>query len=417
MYHALDIGYDSRGLVDLVYEYQDETRGMKRHGSRSYMFIDEISSVTDWQKAIKYLWDQGSLRGCTVIATGSHAADIRKSPESMPGRRGETDDVLDKVMSPMSFAEYAALTDPSLGRLMSDKLGGRGGRRNLLESVLAGTLPPAHADLSLHMDGLNRCLYNYMLSGGVPKIVDAYWGAKSISDTLLGDYRSSMTREFGYLRMDEGAVLQLVKSLLRTAGRPVTWSSLTKNTEIGSEASVIRYVKNLGDMMYLHVLYGYDHESKGALYRKSKKVCFLDPFFHHVLSLWANGPESDDWLDRFVGQARSRGILAEGIVASHLLRMSFARSRHKLMYHPSNFLYHWRCGGSRKVDFVYNDRRGAELPIEVKFQSRITRRDLDGVINFKKRAGAASGIVLTRDKFSAGGECLMIPAAAFLILV
>ncbi len=79
---------------------------------RLYLFIDEVSSVKDWQKGIKHLWDMGLLENCSVILTGSHSLDIRNASERLPGRRGSVKDVLDKILLPMKFTEYVETKKP-----------------------------------------------------------------------------------------------------------------------------------------------------------------------------------------------------------------------------------------------------------------------------------------------------------------
>ncbi|MEM3697900.1 MAG: AAA family ATPase [Candidatus Bathyarchaeia archaeon] len=49
----------------------------------AYLFIDEVSMLAEWQKAIKLLIDSGKFRECTVILTGSHSIDLRKGSESL----------------------------------------------------------------------------------------------------------------------------------------------------------------------------------------------------------------------------------------------------------------------------------------------------------------------------------------------
>lgn len=69
------------------------------------------------------------------------------------------------------------------------------------------------------------------------------------------------------------------------------------------------------------------------------------------------------------------------------------------------------------MDLIYNDGLGTEIPIEVKFQKRITKRDLDGIINFKKRTNTDSALLLTKDRLSVEKECVMIPVSMLLLLI
>src|SRR3990172_2459228 len=45
------------------------------------IFIDEITSIRDWERAIKRAYDQGSLRKTLLVTTGSRAADLRHGAE------------------------------------------------------------------------------------------------------------------------------------------------------------------------------------------------------------------------------------------------------------------------------------------------------------------------------------------------
>jgi len=53
------------------------------------LFIDEVSAVPNWERALKRIADRGQLRNVLVITTGSKAADIRRGSERLPGRKGK----------------------------------------------------------------------------------------------------------------------------------------------------------------------------------------------------------------------------------------------------------------------------------------------------------------------------------------
>ncbi len=72
---------------------------------RLALFLDEVSYVDRWQRAVKHLWDLGLLQGVTVIVTGSHTLDVRRGAELLPGRRGERADV-DHLLLPLDFRSF-----------------------------------------------------------------------------------------------------------------------------------------------------------------------------------------------------------------------------------------------------------------------------------------------------------------------
>jgi predicted AAA+ superfamily ATPase len=53
------------------------------------LFIDEITAISGWQKAVKRLADGGTLRNVLLVTTGSKASDIQRGAELLPGRKGK----------------------------------------------------------------------------------------------------------------------------------------------------------------------------------------------------------------------------------------------------------------------------------------------------------------------------------------
>lgn len=61
-------------------------------GDRKYLFFDEICSVKNWQREILHLSNKGLFENCSILITGSHSMDIKYSGETLPGRRGGSED-------------------------------------------------------------------------------------------------------------------------------------------------------------------------------------------------------------------------------------------------------------------------------------------------------------------------------------
>ena len=110
LYCVMDMTQDPRDVVNVIETYMEQIARRAPEGRR-YLFLDEISSVPDWQKGIKWLVDTGNLRGCTVLATGSHSIDLRNAAERLPGRKGDINGTHDKILMPMKFSEYASVLD------------------------------------------------------------------------------------------------------------------------------------------------------------------------------------------------------------------------------------------------------------------------------------------------------------------
>ena len=87
-----------RHIVELVAMYAPGTRVRR-------LFIDEITTVADWETAVKRLVDRGVMRGILVVTTGSRATDIRRGSERLPGRKGRLVRT-DYLFCPVSYKDF-----------------------------------------------------------------------------------------------------------------------------------------------------------------------------------------------------------------------------------------------------------------------------------------------------------------------
>jgi len=416
MYYAFDIESNPKELVALIKNYFDNTK-RQRKGDRCYLFLDEVSSIKNWQKGVKRLWDQKRLENCTVIATGSHSVDLKLSTEKLPGRRGDTDDALDKIMLPMKFSEFVSLVDPELKTIIKNNFLSTSNRTVLFEKISNGEIPPILEKIQAYLSELNQYFLDYMLTGGIPKAINQYVETGRIKEGTYTDHLNAILGDLVTLNKNENTFRQLVENIVKSIGWTSSWRSLRKDTDIGSENTVSQYGGTLEDMFIVSILYQYDSEKKKALYQKEKKIHFEDPFYFNVLNSWISNSESFETSQKFMETTENQGKLVEGIVANHLIRLAFLRSQKKQSFVHSNYVYYWKYGKDNEVDLIYNDGMGIEIPIEIKFQNKITNRDLDGIINFKRYTGTKNALLLTKEKLSVERECVMIPIPIFLLLI
>jgi predicted AAA+ superfamily ATPase len=115
LYFPCDAIETPKQLFTAIDNYLSQQR---KTGQWAYLFIDEVSMLIEWQKAIKLLIDSGKFRKCTVILTGSHSIDLRKGSESLSGRRGKIERLKygtpDKILLPAKFSEYIETLEPKL---------------------------------------------------------------------------------------------------------------------------------------------------------------------------------------------------------------------------------------------------------------------------------------------------------------
>lgn len=416
MYYAFDVDNSPKDLINVVTNYLDNTKRQRKDG-RCYIFLDEISSIKEWQKGIKKLWDLGKLQNCSIVVTGSHSIDLRAATERLPGRRGITDDTYDKIIPPMKFSEYVSSIDADIGKLITTHLQSNSSRQRVFGKLLKYEIDKRIDELQPYLPELNRYLEDYMITGGIPKVIDEYLKKRVIPKSVYTTYLNVILGDLSNLDRNEAFFSQLATNVIKCVGWPTSWRSLQKDTDIGSPSTVINYVSTLEDMFVLSVFYQYDSQKKRALFEKDKKIYFHDPFFLHSINGWLNNRDPFELAESFIKDPANQGALVEGIVGDHLIRLAFAMSQNKQVFNYSNAIFYWKYEKQQEVDFILNSAPKMEVPIEVKFKNSITNRDLDGLINFKKLTGVNSALLVTKDQLEVANECVKIPAAMFLLLV
>src|SRR6266566_3947383 len=65
-YYPFDLSRSPQDLVDILKVFLENTK-VQRRENRTYLFLDEIAKIKDWQTGIKRLSDQNRLYNCTII--------------------------------------------------------------------------------------------------------------------------------------------------------------------------------------------------------------------------------------------------------------------------------------------------------------------------------------------------------------
>lgn len=415
-YYTCDLVDNPRELVNTVNNYLDNIRPDAKQ--RAYIFLDEISSVRDWQRAIKNLSDTGKLANITVVLTGSHTLDIKKAYEKLPGRRGDLTDVPDKILLPMKFVEYVETLNEDIRNVISKlRLIEFANRKRILLEISQGEIPEEIKELSLYSKEIGSLFGNYLLTGGIARVIDEYLRTGQISEGVYRTYIDVVLGDIAKWNKKETYLRQIIRRIMESNGNPVGWNTLKQGTDIASHNTVADYVDTLKDSFVIFYLNFYDISRKIPLYQKEKKIHFYDSFFFHALRGWIGGQDPFSASIDFLKSSQNLGILTESIVGSHLIRLAFNISQQKQLFDYENVLFYWKSGKDREVDFVIKLDDKTAIPIEVKYQTDITKSDRYGIIDFQKSSGNKGGILLSKDRMEANGKIVTLPIWLFLMLV
>ena len=418
MYYSFELENSPRDVVNVINDYLTRAKFSKKY-PRRFIYLDEISNVKDWQKAIKKLKDQGKLKGCTVIATGSHSIDLRHATELLPGRRGITShETLDKILPPMKFGEYVPTIDKEIEKeIHSNFLLSSKHRFSIIRKLAEGEIDDSLLEIAAYQNELDKHLSNYLITGGIPTSIDAFLKNGSIEEGVYQIYLDAMTGDLRKAGRDVSYMTQLMPNIIDSLGTPTSWMSLKENSDMGSHHTVEDYVKILAEMFVLSVFYRFNAAENKPKFDGLKKIYLHDPFFLHAINGLISQKDPYDLSLKYLDNPKFQSQLIEQIVSDHCIRLAFNLTPKKAMFDYHSSVFYWKSSKTkREVDFIVRDNESL-LPIEVKYQNEIKKDDYYSLIDFKKTTGIDKAIMLTKNDLREESEATLIPVSLFLLLV
>lgn len=397
MYYTCDNIDDYKELVELLETYLDHIKKMGLQKEMLYIFLDEVTSVRDWQKGIKYLVDTGKLSQACMVLTGSNAADLRKGVERLPGRRGKIESP-DKIMLPLTFRDYVSLINPGLFARLADRLEG-GVDIFALDQTAFKTL----LSLRPHLGELAILYEQFLITGGFITAINAYFPEHEIGYAVYERYQQWLRGDISKAGRSERTARQILHELITIAVSAFGWETIAKKIGVATHKTVSEYIETMEDSFVLKTLYQIDINTRRPRIKKLKKAYFLDSFIFWSLWGWVdNWLAYDDNVSRALTSTDMKARLTEQVIANELFyrfdRSDWLNSR----------VFFWKNGG--EIDFIVK-REKVLLPLEVKYQKNAGSPDLRTI----KRLGFKLGILISVDKLEMEDGFVIIPAGLFLL--
>lgn len=363
-----------------------------------FVFLDEVTKVADWHRTLKGWYDR-RLPLKFAITDSSLAAVKSGIAQSLVGRAAI------HVVLPMKFVDALMFQD---GREefndMSLTL-----RDALVAGVRSGS-PTSFFDACRAVQGrlaprertILARLRAYLFSDGYPELLrQTDWSAlaRRLREYLDLVFARDLLRLF---EIRNPRALSALVGLLadQTAGR-FEYTGLAKNVGISVDA-LREYLDYLEDA-FLIIRSEFHTRSRASRLRKQKKIYFGNVGLANTLT--GNvGPQ-------LLEDSGYLGRLVETLVADHCKRLLSSLEPGR---DPQ--LAYWRNYRGQEVDIVVRIA-GRPVPIEVKYQTRITGSDRRPVIDFlEEEKDTPFGMVVTRDSLRLEEDILEIPLHLFLLL-
>jgi predicted AAA+ superfamily ATPase len=267
------------------------------------LFIDEITAVKDWTKALKALLDSGELRQTLLVTTGSKAADLRHGTERLPGRKGKLARTA-YIFTPLPFAEF--------------------------KRVCASALPADHL------------LPAYLIAGGSPPACAAVAATGRLPDYIIEMVRDWVYGEFAAGGRSRAMLLGVLECLYRFAGTPAGQSKLAREAGLANNTVAAGYIDMLSDLMCVASSFAWDADRKRSNRRhpcKFHMTNLLVSMAWHPRHIRTPG----DYLALPDG---AQGAMMEWAVAQECWRRAALRGDEM-----PELMHYWQ-GGDHEIDFV-----------------------------------------------------------------
>jgi predicted AAA+ superfamily ATPase len=200
------------------------------------IFIDEITAVVDWERAVKRAYDEGHLRRTLVVTTGSRARDLRRGSERLPGRKGRLARN-DYIFLPVSYRQFHQACSAELG---------------------------------------DKTWIAYLLSGGAPLAANDIYQFERIPDhfvTMIRDWMLGDVVASGRSRLALGQVLS---ALFRFGGTPVGFAKLAREAGLANNTVASGYIEQLSDLLCVIPQWQWNAERGRYEFRKPCKLPFVN---------------------------------------------------------------------------------------------------------------------------------------------
>ena len=372
------------GLKEFLFEIEQFSQDLDKT-KPFFLFIDEITYVKDWPRAIKSLADAGFFAHGSVLISGSDTCLLKDAMVAFPGRRGKASRQ-DFHSFPLSFYEYVALKKPKL----ASALGGI--RQSFMQDF---HLDPDILDLPVHSGPLRQLFSDYLLTGGYLPAINDYAIEKTIHAATYNTFSQWIIGDFIKRGKSEQSLREIIRALLLRLSKQVTWHSFVNNLSIEHHQTIADYFELLKRMDVIVILPALRENKLSPAPKKAKKICFCDPFVLHVLAGWANDQNSFYQAKNTLNQASDlRNTLVEGVITS--------------LFNRGRAAYYIKAEG--EVDLALIQGRKI-VPIEIKNSLVLNKKDLKQIIKYKQGLIGYAGEAIGSFEHL---QVLPIPLLAFL---
>ncbi len=364
MYYSFDTSRNFEEISDVIDTF------IKVSKAKTFLYLDEVSFVDEWQRAIKSFLDSNKSLNSILHITGSSSINLKK--ELMPGRNIKFIEFM-----PISFKKFLI----SFG---SDDL------RQFLEKNDVGDLDAAIGlteKLMVYFEEIDRLFKIYLNTGGYPDAIFDYIANNYVRDSIYDIHWNAFVSDISKANKSVEIATAVIYGLIESYSSRVNLSKIAQMEGIKSHVTVREYIEVLDDLFVAKSIFPV--AEKKYVFRKDRKVYFNDPFLYNLFAKKLN-----------IIDKNAESKIVEGLIFNSLYRFV---NKDKQLSEPKVKVGFYL--GKKEVDFVFN-----EFGFESKWQNSISDYDFPNV-------GIKNKILLSKNTFKINDEISkvkILPASLFL---
>lgn len=315
------------------------------------LFIDEISAVPNWARALKRVADRGEIRDVLIVTTGSKATDIRRGSERLPGRKGRLART-EYLFTGISYKDFYT---------------------------------------QFHEDFGDDAWIAYLLSGGSPVAAKEIWQTGRIPEYFFEMIRDWIVGEIVKSGRSRQFLIALMRTLFQQAGSRTGYLKLARESGLANNTIAAEYVEQLSDLLSVIPSSQWDADRDVPIQRKPAKFHFIN--LSVALSFSPDRMTRVEDFRRLSSQDQSKWM--EWLVAQELVRRQAIAGAE-----APETLWFW-ASKEHEIDFVdaqrhlYEVKVGQAGPLDFEWLSRVLpKRRLLVIGRSEFRTASIKGITI-----------------------
>lgn len=222
--------------VELVEKITELCNFFSKKAEVKRIFIDEITSVQNWEKGLKIVSDQKILKDILIVTTGSKAYDLRRGQERLPGRKGKLAKT-DYIFLPCSYRAYYT---------------------------------------NVYKEFREDSWKYYLLTGGSPLAANEIYHTECMPEFVRQITRDWVLGEIVMSGRNRTMLTNILRCIVKFGGTPVGFAKLARESGLANNTVASGYIEQLSDLMCVIPSWQYDQNRELPIIRKPCKFPMIN---------------------------------------------------------------------------------------------------------------------------------------------